>query len=104
MEMELLHRNVGVKEVSVIRLKIGPATFQLIVLEILLATAWQLNGQLLTQQDVQKEIATYEAVSLQAKTPDMPELQAGRIWWHLGTLYQDAGMYGQSEQALEHAM
>jgi tetratricopeptide (TPR) repeat protein len=104
MEMELLHRNVGVKEVSVIRLKIRPATFQVIVLEILLATAWQLNGQLLTQQDVQKEIATYEAVSQQAKTPDMPRLQAGRIWWRLGTLYQDAGMYGKSEQALEHPM
>jgi tetratricopeptide (TPR) repeat protein len=102
MDMELLHSNSGVKEVPVpipIRLRMRPT---IILLEILLATGWQLNAQLLTQADLQKEIATYQAASRQAK--DMPELQAGRIWWRLGTLYQDAGMYGQSEQSLEHAM
>jgi tetratricopeptide (TPR) repeat protein len=107
MDMELLLWSLGVKEVSMsipIRLKKGPAIFQLIVLEILLGTGWQLNAQLLTKEDLQKEITTYEAASLQAKTPNMPELQAGRIWWRLGTLYEDAGMYGQAEQVLEHAM
>ena len=34
----------------------------------------------------------------------MAALQAGRIWFHLGTLYQDAGKYGQSELAFERAM
>jgi tetratricopeptide (TPR) repeat protein len=71
---------------------------------MLLGTSRQLKAQLLTKEDVQKEIATYQAASLQAKIPDMPGLQAGRIWSHLGTLYQDVGMYRQSEQALEHAM
>jgi tetratricopeptide (TPR) repeat protein len=85
-------------------LKKGPAIFQLIVVEIFLGTGWQLNAQLLTREDLQKEITTYQTASLQAKTPNMPELRAGRIWWHLGTLYLDAGMYGQSEHALEHAM
>jgi tetratricopeptide (TPR) repeat protein len=87
-----------------IRLKRKTAIFQLMVLATLLGTCRLLNAQLLTKEDVQKEIATYEAASLQAKTPDMPGLQAGRIWSHLGTLYQDAGMYRQAEQALEHAM
>jgi tetratricopeptide (TPR) repeat protein len=78
--------------------------FQLIVAALLLGTCRLLNAQLLTKEDLRKEIATYEASSLQAKTPDMTGLQAGRIWLHLGTLYQDAGMYHRSEQALEHAM
>jgi tetratricopeptide (TPR) repeat protein len=84
-----------------IRLKKETAIFQLIVLGVFLGTCGRLNSQLLTETDVQREIATS---SLQAKTPDMPGLQAGRIWSHLGTLYQDAGMYRESEQALEHAM
>jgi tetratricopeptide (TPR) repeat protein len=84
-----------------IRLKQGTAIFQLIVLGVLLGTCRRLNSQLLTEKDVQREIASS---SLQAKSPDMPGLQAGRIWSHLGMLYQDAGMYRESEQALEHAM
>lgn len=87
-----------------IRLKSKNAIFRLMVLGTLLGACRLLNAQLLTKEDLQKEIATYEAASLQAKTPDMPGLQAGRIWSHLGTLYQDAGMYRQAEQALEHAM
>jgi hypothetical protein len=74
--------------------------FQLIVAALLLGTCRLLNAQLLTKEDLLREITTYEASSLQAKTPDMTGLQAGRIWLHLGTLYQDAGMYYQSEQAL----
>lgn len=84
-----------------IRLKQGTAIFQLTVLGVLLGTCRRLNSQLLTEKDVQREIASS---SLQAKSPDMPGLQAGRIWSHLGMLYQDAGMYRESEQALEHAM
>jgi tetratricopeptide (TPR) repeat protein len=87
-----------------IRFKKETVIFQLIVIGLLLGTCGQLNAQLLTKKDVQREIATYETSSLQAETPEMPGLQAGRIWSHLGTLYQDAGMYQQAEQALEHAM
>ncbi len=64
----------------------------------------QVDAQILTKEDLQKQIAVYESASLQAKTPNMSAVQAGQIWSHLGTLYQDAGMYGQSERAFEHAM
>jgi tetratricopeptide (TPR) repeat protein len=61
-------------------------------------------SQILTKEDLQKQIAAYESASLHAKAPEMLPLQAGRIWSRLGTLYEDAGMYAQSERAYEHAM
>ncbi|HTF70375.1 MAG TPA: tetratricopeptide repeat protein, partial [Edaphobacter sp.] len=67
-------------------------------------TGLQLNAQILTKEDLQKEIAVYEAASLHAETSGMSAVLAGQIWSYLGTLYQDAGMYGQSERAFEHAM
>jgi tetratricopeptide (TPR) repeat protein len=63
-----------------------------------------LNAQILTREELQKEIVVYEAASLHAETPNMSAIQAGQIWSRLGSLYQDAGMYGQSERAFEHAM
>jgi tetratricopeptide (TPR) repeat protein len=45
----------------------------------------------------------YEAASRDAEGSNMPSIQAGRIWSHLGTLYQDAGKYDQSQTAYEHA-
>ena len=63
-----------------------------------------LNAQILTKEDLQKETTVYEAASLQAETSNMSALQAGQLWSRLGTLYQDAGKYGQSERAFEHAM
>lgn len=87
-----------------IRLKMIPAVFQFLVLQILFATGWQLNGQLMTKEDLEREITTYQVAFQQAKTPDMTGVQAGRIWLHFGALYQDAGMYGQSEQAFEQAL
>lgn len=63
-----------------------------------------LNAQILTKEDLQKETAVYEASSHDAEPPNMPPLQAGRIWSHLATLYQDAGKYGESQIAYEHAM
>ena len=77
---------------------------QIICLGVLGGMGLCAKAQILTKEDLQKQIEIYEAVSLQAKTPDMPAIQAGQIWSHLGTLYQDAGMYGQSERAFEHAM
>jgi tetratricopeptide (TPR) repeat protein len=62
------------------------------------------EAQILTTQDLQKETAVYEAASRRAEPPQMPPLQAGQIWSHLGTLYQDAGKYGQAQPAYEHAM
>jgi tetratricopeptide (TPR) repeat protein len=63
-----------------------------------------LNAQIVTKNDLQKEIATYEAAARQTQTSNTAALQSGRIWSHLGTLYQDAGRYGQSEMAFERAM
>jgi tetratricopeptide (TPR) repeat protein len=67
-------------------------------------TGLHANAQILTKESLQKEIAVYEAASLPAETSHMSAVQAGQIWSRLGTLYQDAGRYGQSERAFEHAM
>ena len=63
-----------------------------------------LSAQILTKEDLQKETMAYEAASRNAQRSNMPSVQAGRIWSHLGTLYQDAGKYDQSQAAYEHAM
>jgi tetratricopeptide (TPR) repeat protein len=68
------------------------------------ASGLRLNAQILTRGDLQKEMAEYEAASRSAEPLHMPAVEAGRIWLHLGILYQDAGRYGQSEIAYEHAM
>lgn len=77
---------------------------QIVCLEVLSGVDLCSNAQILTKEDLQRELKTYEAASLQAETPNMPAIQAGQIWSRLGTLNQDAGMYGQSERAFEHAM
>jgi tetratricopeptide (TPR) repeat protein len=64
----------------------------------------RLNAQILTWGDLQRETAEYEAASHGADPSHMSALEAGRIWLHLGILYQDAGRYGQSEMAYKHAM
>jgi tetratricopeptide (TPR) repeat protein len=63
-----------------------------------------LNAQILTKEDLQKEIAVYEATSRDAEPPNMPSVQAGRVWSHLAVLYQDVGKYGESQIAYDHAM
>ena len=62
------------------------------------------HAQILNRSDLEREIAQYEAASANANTVKMTALVAGRIWSHLGALYQDEGRFGQSEQAFEHAM
>jgi len=68
------------------------------------AATLPLNAQILTKDDLQKEIATYEAAARQTEASNLAALQAGRVWSHLGTLYQDAGRYEQSQLAFERAM
>ena len=63
-----------------------------------------LHAQILTKEDLRKQIAIYETASHQADMHTLPAAQAGRIWSQLGTLYQDAGLYSKSEDAFEHAM
>jgi tetratricopeptide (TPR) repeat protein len=56
------------------------------------------------KEDLQKQIHKYEAISAQADPPAMAPVPAGRIWEHLGQLYEDAGMYPQSETTYTHAI
>lgn len=62
------------------------------------------NAQILTKEDLQKEIVVCEAAAHGAEPPSMSPDQAGRIWSRLGTLYQDAGKYDQSQIAYRHAV
>jgi tetratricopeptide (TPR) repeat protein len=64
----------------------------------------RLKAQILTREDLQRETAAYEEASRSSEPPQMPAVEAGRIWLRLGILYQDAGRFGQSEMAYEHAM
>jgi hypothetical protein len=57
------------------------------------AASLPLNAQIVTKDDLQNEIATYEAAARQTDASNTAALQAGRIWSHLGTLIRmPAGM------------
>lgn len=71
---------------------------------VLLGMIPNAHAQILTKEDLQKQIAMYESASSHAKIPEMAALPAGQIWLRLGTLYEDAGMYAQSEGAYERAL
>jgi tetratricopeptide (TPR) repeat protein len=68
------------------------------------ANCLHLKAQILTREDLERETAAYEEASRSAESPQMPAVESGRIWLRLGILYQDAGRFGQSEMAYEHAM
>lgn len=53
---------------------------------------------------LQQQIATYSVVAAKAEPPTVAPVDAGRIWIHLGTLYEEAGQYTQSEMAYLHAL
>lgn len=42
------------------------------------------HSQILTKDDLQKELATYQAISLKTTTANMTAVQAGQIWSRLG--------------------
>ena len=84
--------------------KTSATLLKITCLELLSGVCLFLSAQIMTREDLQEQIGVYERASLQAEIPGMPAAQAGRIWSHLGTLYQDAGLYKQSERAFEHAM
>jgi tetratricopeptide (TPR) repeat protein len=62
------------------------------------------DAQVLSGEVLQKEIQVYSAASLRADPPEMEPVAAGRIWWQLGSLYEDAARYAESEGAYEHAI
>jgi hypothetical protein len=76
----------------------------LVCLAACCASGLRLDAQILTREDLQRETSAYEAASGSVKPPQMPAVEAGRIWLRLGVLYQDAGRFGQSKMAYEHAM
>jgi tetratricopeptide (TPR) repeat protein len=76
----------------------------LVMLWIIATYASCVSAQVLSQQDLQKQIQIYSAATLHADPPSMAPLPAGRIWLRLATLYEDAGMYTPSEMAFHHAL
>ncbi len=62
------------------------------------------STQTLTGETLKTQIQIYAAESLCANPPGMAPVPAGRIWSHLGSLYEDAGMYAQAEMAYLHAI
>lgn len=62
------------------------------------------NSQSLTADDLEKQIQTYETLSRRAEPLLMEAVLAGRVWLHLGSLYEDAGRCAQSEMAYSHAI
>jgi tetratricopeptide (TPR) repeat protein len=86
------------------RLRIATSLPLALAAGVLLGINPNTYAQILTKEELQKQIARYESASVGADIPKMAPLQAGQIWSRLGMLYQDAGRYGQSERAYEHAM
>lgn len=72
--------------------KISATLLKIACLELVSGVCLFLSAQIMTREDLQEQIGVYERASLEAKIPNMPATQAGRIWSHLGTLYQDAGL------------
>jgi tetratricopeptide (TPR) repeat protein len=75
-----------------------------IILCVALGGSVQANAEVLSGADLQKQIQIYSAASQHADPPAMEPVAAGRIWRHLGSLYEDAGMYADSETAYVHAI
>jgi tetratricopeptide (TPR) repeat protein len=76
----------------------------MITLGMILSSPSRIISQALTSHDLEKEIQTYQVLSMRAEPPSMEPPAAGRVWSHLGSLYEDAGMYVQSEMAYLRAI
>lgn len=70
-----------------------------IVVCVGLNSSYRASAQVLSGADIQKQIQIYSAALLHADPP-----AAGHIWWHLGSVYEDAGMYAESEAAYVRAI
>ncbi len=62
------------------------------------------NAQMLTRDDLQRQVTLYENTLSKSKSLNISALQTGRIWLHLGILYQHEGLYDKSGQAFENAI
>lgn len=57
-----------------------------------------------TDAYLKEQIAKYSVIAQHADPPAMTAVDAGRIWTHLGTLYEEAGELESSEMAYLHAL
>jgi tetratricopeptide (TPR) repeat protein len=62
------------------------------------------SGQILNNEDLRKQISAYQLASEHAEPPYMSSVSVGRVWSHLGTLYEDAGIYHESASAFQRAI
>jgi tetratricopeptide (TPR) repeat protein len=80
-----------------------PAT-RLILFSLIAGLLPRASAQMLTQNDLRRQIEIYENTLAKPENRHIPALQKGRIYLHLGRLYQDAGLYNRSEEAFENAI
>lgn len=62
------------------------------------------NAQVVSGADLETQIQIYSAASQKADPPAMEPVAAGGVWRHLGSLYEDAGRYAESETCYVHAI
>ena len=80
-----------------------PAISSLLVVWVAISVS-RISAESPAKSPLQQQIADCQAIAAKAAPPAMSPVDAGRIWTHLGTLYQDAGQYAQSEMAYLHAL
>lgn len=76
----------------------------LITLWTVTAIAMPLQAQAPGNNDLRQQIEMYRTAAAKAEPPAMQPVAAGRIWSRLGSLYEDAGMYEESEMAYQRAL
>jgi tetratricopeptide (TPR) repeat protein len=88
------------------RLITATLTRSVLILSLSIASSdvYVANAQAADGSDLENQIRTFAIASLYADPPSMAPVPAGRIWSHLGSLYEDAGMYQQSEMAYMHSI
>jgi tetratricopeptide (TPR) repeat protein len=96
--------NVNSKHANPVRLRCVIWIAFTVTLGLFLEGPYRGDAQVLSGADLEKEIQYYSAASLHAEPPEMEPVAAGRIWEHLGSLYEDSGRYAESETAYTHAL
>ncbi|MBV9267891.1 MAG: tetratricopeptide repeat protein [Acidobacteriaceae bacterium] len=76
----------------------------LVGLSMLTGAAPGINAQMLTKDDLHHEIARYEAAVSNAQSSTGSPVELGRLRVYLATLYEDAGLYDQSEKMFDGAI
>jgi tetratricopeptide (TPR) repeat protein len=75
-----------------------------IVALVLSAAAVGVRAQMTSGEDLKQQIHQFEGLAARAEHSATTPIVAGRLLAHLGQLYEDAGMYSQSETAFTKAI